>query len=177
MVSLSQHTSFSEKQHDSGSNFTRNANTSTHEVGTRCQGYCGMQWCDGYGFLLILTIIVYSGLLINEISKRKWCTSFSKQWTDATGKIQLQEYVIWTFVKNLKMFVSVLECLSFIYSHKKLIWIIAIIIAIVFLYIDTSDSRDRLRSLSGIVILYGLGYLFSKDMAKVSANRPHAVWL
>lgn len=50
---------------------------------------------------------------------------------------------------------------------------IGIVIAIfagigIFLAIDTVDQWDRLRSLLGIVILFGLGYAFSADRKHVN---------
>lgn len=38
---------------------------------------------------------------------------------------------------------------------------------VAFIAYDTIGSRERLRSLLGIVILYGIGYVFSADRSKV----------
>lgn len=37
-----------------------------------------------------------------------------------------------------------------------------------FIVYDTIGSRERLRSLLGIVILFGIGYVFSSDRSKVA---------
>lgn len=41
---------------------------------------------------------------------------------------------------------------------------------IVFLIIDTANSRERLRSGLGIVILLAIGYIFSKHPGRVSKS-------
>lgn len=62
-------------------------------------------------------------------------------------------------------------CFQFILNrYPKTCSLIGFIIAVLFLYLDTIDSRDRLRSLSGIFLLYGIGYIFSKHITKVSAS-------
>lgn len=38
----------------------------------RCKGYCGIQWCDGYGMLLILTVITYFCLFYYNCFKPKY---------------------------------------------------------------------------------------------------------
>lgn len=38
---------------------------------------------------------------------------------------------------------------------------------IFYVYIDTNGSLDRLRSMLGIVILFGAGYIFSKDRKSI----------
>lgn len=42
------------------------------QIVERCQGYCGIQWCDGYGMLLILTTFTYIGLLYYQIIKPRY---------------------------------------------------------------------------------------------------------
>lgn len=34
-----------------------------------CPGYCGMEWCDGYGLLLILFVLTYLSLFYYHIIK------------------------------------------------------------------------------------------------------------
>lgn len=38
----------------------------------RCRGSCGIQWCDGYGMLLILTTFTYVGLLYYQVIKPRY---------------------------------------------------------------------------------------------------------
>lgn len=59
----------------------------TYDKNGRCEGYCGVQWCDGYGFLLILTILVYSGILLNQIGKQKLIKKFLKNIQDLSRKV------------------------------------------------------------------------------------------
>lgn len=35
-----------------------------------CEPTCGMQWCDGYGMLLLLLFFIYFGLFYYKIFKR-----------------------------------------------------------------------------------------------------------
>lgn len=37
-----------------------------------CPTYCGIQWCDGYGMLVILLTLVYAGLIYYHIVKPIW---------------------------------------------------------------------------------------------------------
>lgn len=44
----------------------------------------------------------------------------------------------------------------------------AVLLALaIYLYIDTAGSRERLKSLYGITILFGIGFVFSKHMRQV----------
>lgn len=36
---------------------------------SRCRGYCGIQWCDGYGMLLILSVLTYIALIYYQVIK------------------------------------------------------------------------------------------------------------
>lgn len=37
-----------------------------------CPTYCGIQWCNGYGMLLILFVLTYIGLFYYQIVKPLW---------------------------------------------------------------------------------------------------------
>lgn len=47
-------------------------NTTQPPLVDRCRGYCGIQWCDGYGMLLILTLFTYIGLLYYQVIKPRY---------------------------------------------------------------------------------------------------------
>lgn len=71
-------------------NFVENSHfggAETYDKNGRCERYCGVQWCDGYGFLLILTILVYSGILLNQIGKQKLIKKFLKNIQDLSRKV------------------------------------------------------------------------------------------
>lgn len=113
-----------------------------------CEPTCGMQWCDGYGMLLLLLFFVYFGLFYYQIFKRffgkRVYESFIKPISEKTAEATKHTYV-------------------------KLALAAALIAAfITYIILDTTDDRDRLRSLMGIVILLSLGFIFSKHPSRVN---------
>lgn len=38
----------------------------------RCPGYCGIEWCNGYGMLILLFVLTYVTLFYFHILKRFW---------------------------------------------------------------------------------------------------------
>lgn len=56
-----------EKNHDGDSSSKANASDAAY-----CLGYCGIQWCDGHGLLLLLTVFTYIGLIYYKLFKPKF---------------------------------------------------------------------------------------------------------
>lgn len=59
-------------------------NETEEEVKTCGVEYCGIQWCDGYGMLLLLLAFVYIGLFYYLV-KRLWG---KKIWNTFLGPLQ-----------------------------------------------------------------------------------------
>ncbi|KAJ6639062.1 Solute carrier family 28 member 3 [Pseudolycoriella hygida] len=110
----------------------------------------GMQWCDGYGMLILLLAIIYLSYLY-YVLKRFY------------GK-----YINETYLQPLK---------AKIFARKitRIVFGVVLLVAVVtFIVLDTSDARNRLQSLSGIVTFLIIGYVFSKSPTKVKL-RPVAL--
>ncbi|XP_053996171.1 solute carrier family 28 member 3-like [Hylaeus anthracinus] len=112
-------------------------------------GY-GFDWCHGYGMLILLYVFGYGGVLYNSVMKRIVKKAF------ALCKQPFQQYV--NKFRSSK--------------HCAVIWQSAIYVCIfgaiiVFLIFDTVDSRERLISAGGIVILICFGWIFSKHPSHI----------
>ncbi|XP_026667155.1 uncharacterized protein LOC108622254 isoform X1 [Ceratina calcarata] len=101
-------------------------------------------WCHGYGLLIILLTLVYGGILYRVVSKRflgKLLDKCIQPCSDAAKSVQKAKY-------------------GFIV--KAAIYICAFVVIIVFLIIDTAESRERLMSGIGVITLISFGWIFSK---------------
>ncbi|XP_012171534.1 solute carrier family 28 member 3 isoform X1 [Bombus terrestris] len=103
-------------------------------------------WCDGYGLLIILLVITYGGLFyhyLGHLILGYCCRPFND------------------VVKNLNKtrYGSIII--------QTVLYACFLIGIIVFLIIDTANSRERLRSGLGIIILLAIGYIFSKHPGRV----------
>lgn len=105
--------------------------------------YWWMRWANGNGCIILPN--AYAELAANFQSNSRWTS------------IQILHFSRTIFHFWLKI----------IFRHSKSLAIVGLAVGVIFLYFDTNDSRDRLRSLSGVFILFGLGYLFSKHPSKV----------
>nr|XP_031832715.1 solute carrier family 28 member 3-like [Nomia melanderi] len=110
----------------------------------------GYNWCHGYGMLLLLFVIGYAGVLYHYLAKRfrKKIGQHSSPFRGRLETFQNTRY-------GGRVFRTVLYACVFA----------AIIIFLIF---DTVDSRERLMSLIGVVILLSLGWLFSKHPSRVN---------
>lgn len=127
-----------------------------------------MQWCNGYGMLLILILLVYVSLFYFKIVKPIFTRKFGHNLrrTDATT-VKIYE----TRWKHDPRWISLLNSIMEFYFFYRLFRVsivgVLLIAFTIFLVIDTSGSRDRLRSLLGIFVLFGIGYVFSANRSKV----------
>ncbi|XP_029168975.1 solute carrier family 28 member 3-like isoform X2 [Nylanderia fulva] len=110
---------------------------------------CDLQWCDGYGLLLVLTGLIYLGLFYFLIIKRYFGKYIIQCCLPVTNSLER--------LRNTKYG-------PYMGGSFCLIILIAIII---FLILDTTESRYRLISILGIIIILGLGWLFSKHPKQV----------
>ncbi|XP_029168974.1 solute carrier family 28 member 3-like isoform X1 [Nylanderia fulva] len=117
---------------------------------------CDLQWCDGYGLLLVLTGLIYLGLFYFLIIKRYFGKYIIQCCLPVTNSLER--------LRNTKYG-------PYMGGSFCLIILIAIII---FLILDTTESRYRLISILGIIIILGLGWLFSKHPKQV--NWRPVIW-
>eukprot|EP00095_Tigriopus_kingsejongensis_P010304 maker-scaffold148_size310697-snap-gene-1.22 protein:Tk10304 transcript:maker-scaffold148_size310697-snap-gene-1.22-mRNA-1 annotation:"hypothetical protein DAPPUDRAFT_22032" len=118
----------------------------------------GIQWCDGLGFLIIVTTIVYSGMLYQMLLKPLGVRLLSSQ----SGEKLLLRFD--EFQDNLfkKPFTS------------PMIYLAIYLTVLIYLIVDSGSDLDRLRSFLGLNILVFLGFFFSKSPSKVVWR--HVVW-
>uniref|UniRef100_A0A0A1XEW4 Sodium/nucleoside cotransporter n=1 Tax=Zeugodacus cucurbitae TaxID=28588 RepID=A0A0A1XEW4_ZEUCU len=104
---------------------------------------CGIQFCSGYGLLILLLAFVYLGMLYYQVIK------------PTVGRTLHRNY-IYPFGKWWKNF-----------SRTRLVSgimiIILLILLAVFLYFETRDDRHKLRSLMAPCLLILAGYVFSSN--------------
>lgn len=124
----------------------RQSNETEEEEERTCGvNYCGIQWCDGYGMLLILMAFVYSGVFYYSIKKH-----YGKRIVDSFEPIRR----------------LIEKIFSIRFMKVALIGVVVAAIA-VFLAFDTVDSRRRLQSLIGIGVLLSFGFVFSAYPTKI----------
>ncbi|KAG4076692.1 hypothetical protein HA402_001979 [Bradysia odoriphaga] len=107
--------------------------------------YCGIQWCDGYGMLLIVYGFIYAGVFYYLIKRL-----FGKQ-------------IMQSFVPMRKLIDKVFS----VRLTKMALIGVALAAFAVFLVFDTIDSRRRLQSLIGIGTLLSVGFVFSANPTKI----------
>ncbi|XP_069963882.1 uncharacterized transporter YutK isoform X3 [Bactrocera oleae] len=109
---------------------------------------CGIQFCSGYGLLVLLLAFVYLGLLYFQIIK------------PTVGR-NLHRNYIYPFGKRWKKF-----------SRTRLVsgimLIVLVILLAVFLYFATKDDRNKLRSLLAPCLLILAGYVFSSNRKAIN---------
>ncbi|XP_032794180.2 solute carrier family 28 member 3 isoform X2 [Daphnia magna] len=113
-----------------------------------------IDWCDGVGMLIILTVIVYCGLFYYKIFKPLW------------GDCAYTRVIL-----PLTIFLE--RCWSYRYVRVLLILggAISFIVGIIF---DTEGDRDRLYSLIGLAVFLLFGWIFSKHQAKIKWTQVFA---
>lgn len=121
------------------------------------QKNCDFQWCEGYGLLLILTGLTYLGLFYFLIVKRYFGKYILRCCRPATS-----------FLERLQ---------STKYGTRigmAIIYLIILIAIITFLIIDTANSRNRLIGILCVIVLLGLGWIFSKHPGQI--NWRPVIW-
>ncbi|CAD7077356.1 unnamed protein product [Hermetia illucens] len=122
---------------------SEDSNSSEIDEEGRCWGKCGIQFCDGYGMLVLLVGFIYFGLFYYFIFK---------------------PYVGKPLYKRLVRFCK--ERLSFLGNSRiiKLILVLLVLAALaIFLYFETKDTPEKLTSLTAPVVFLLCGYIFSTD--------------
>ncbi|XP_076035894.1 putative transporter YutK isoform X2 [Oratosquilla oratoria] len=111
-------------------------------------------WCDGAGFLIIITLFVAIGLVYFQIIKRYFGRRLYKQ-----------------VIKPVSNF-----CSSFWEKLviRIIVYAVIVLAIIIFLSVDASHEPERLRSISGLLLLILFGFVFSKAPRKI--NWSQVLW-
>lgn len=121
-----------------------------------------LQWCDGVGFLIIVTIFVYTIMFYFKIVK----PSYSKFLKSKSGA-KFQD----GFVNRVQ---KAQEDLFRTRWAAPLVYLGIFSLILIYLIIDTQGDRDRLKSFFGLIVLVLLGFFFSKSPGKVVWR--HLAW-
>ncbi|XP_055606899.1 solute carrier family 28 member 3 [Uranotaenia lowii] len=113
-----------------------------------CIEGCGMQWCTGYGFLVLLLGFIYLGLVYYQVLK----PTLRKAYVNNIGR------PITKFLGNV---------FSSLYVKLGAAGIVVVGFAI-FCYFETRDEPERLMALAGMATLFGLAFLCSKHPTKIN---------
>lgn len=141
--------------------------------------HCDLEWCDGYGMLLIIIGFVYIGLFYYLIVKRyfgKYIVRCCQPLTSSLERLQNTKWEInftssATATSNLNTFHA--DVTNKIYRYGRrfgtiIFYVIILVAVIIFLVLDTVNSRNRLISSLGVIVILGLGWIFSKYPGQVS---------
>uniref|UniRef100_A0A182WKL5 Sodium/nucleoside cotransporter n=1 Tax=Anopheles minimus TaxID=112268 RepID=A0A182WKL5_9DIPT len=112
------------------------------------QDDCGMQWCDGYGMLVLLVGFVYLGLLYYYLVKPLLGRHFTQYLVEPS--IRIITHIIKPWYIRLGALCLVLAGFG------------------LFVYFETRDQTERLISLSGMAILLVISFLISKHPTKIN---------
>lgn len=108
-----------------------------------------IEWCEGLGFLIVCTGLVYFGLFYYNFAKP-----------------YVKRVVI-----SLNTIIQPLIALWFVQLGLSLLVLVALII---FVVLDTRDNRKRLISSLGLVVLVLLGVIISKHPGRIRWR--HVIW-
>ncbi|XP_024877586.1 solute carrier family 28 member 3 [Temnothorax curvispinosus] len=111
---------------------------------------CDFQWCKGYGLLLILAGLTYLGLFYFLIVKRYFWKYILQCCQPATNSLER--------LRNTKYGTRI---------GMTTLYLIILIAIITFLIIDTAGSRYRLTSILCVIVILGLGWMFSKHPGQI----------
>jgi len=117
-----------------------------------------LNYCEDVGFLLIVTIIAYIGMFYFLLAKPMMKSTVGKK-------------VIKSVIRPLKNMIDALTSFSW-FSHSVYSAVFAVVI--IFLLYDTHEEPRRLISALGIIILIGIGFLFSRHPGYVVWR--HVAW-
>ena len=117
------------------------------------------EWCDGLGFLIIITALVYLGLIYFKILKPYLGPAFESGVSKPLGQI------VASLRKRYPRFMSLVN----------VIFGLAVLAGIVtFLIVDSKDEPERLMSALGVVILVFIGFILSAHPAHIRWR--HVFW-
>ncbi|KAK2706515.1 sodium/nucleoside cotransporter 2-like isoform X3 [Artemia franciscana] len=106
-----------------------------------------IDWCDGAGLLIIISVIVTLSITYKIV---KQSLSSNTNFQKVSNSVVTKIIQLW----NLR------------FTPAVIVAIVVISLA-VFIVIDTADQRERLRSSLGLLVLIFLGFVFSKHPLKI----------
>ncbi|XP_069702918.1 uncharacterized transporter YutK-like isoform X2 [Periplaneta americana] len=111
------------------------------------KGDCDLEWCDGFGMLIIVLAVTYIGIFYYQIVKKYFGKTIYENVLHPVGKQ-------WSSLMKQR-FLKVVACL------------VPVMAIVVYLVIDTIGNPERLISAVGMIFLIGLGYIFSKHRTEI----------
>ena len=111
-----------------------------------------LDYCDDVGFLLIITIIVYISMFYFLVVKIYFM------------KIPLTKKIYKSVIK------PGLDKSEQLFSNpyaSQGSYLLVVLIFAIFIFVDTADDPRRLVSAFGVLVLIGLGFIFSKHPGKI----------
>ncbi|XP_058125412.1 solute carrier family 28 member 3-like [Anopheles ziemanni] len=112
------------------------------------QDDCGMQWCTGYGMLVLLIGFVYLGLLYYYVVKPLLGSHFRSFIIQPTTRVVTRFSKLW-------------------YVRVGVVCLVLVGFG-VFVYFETRDQTERLISLAGMAFLMVISALLSKHPTKIN---------
>uniref|UniRef100_A0AAG5DEN2 Sodium/nucleoside cotransporter n=1 Tax=Anopheles atroparvus TaxID=41427 RepID=A0AAG5DEN2_ANOAO len=112
------------------------------------QDDCGMQWCNGYGMLVLLVSFVYLGLLYYYVVKPVLGSHFRKWIIQPATRIVTRFSKLW-------------------YVRLGVVCLVLVGFGL-FVYFETRDQTERLISLSGMAFLLVISFVLSKHPTKIN---------
>lgn len=110
-----------------------------------------IDWCGGLGFLIIITLFVYSNLLYFHVVKKLF---------------------VWKKIRILPS--TKIHRITSTRASKWVMTLSVVISVCLFLIIDTAKDRHRLISAGGLVVIIAFGTLFSKSRKDIIWR--HITW-
>ncbi|XP_054738038.1 solute carrier family 28 member 3 isoform X2 [Anastrepha obliqua] len=109
---------------------------------------CGIQFCSGYGMLVLILGFVYLGLLYYKVVKPTIGKQLKRQYISPFGKW-------WKTFSRTRIVSSIM--------------LVTLLIAlVVFLFFETKDDRNKLKSLVAPCAFILAGYIFSYDRKAIN---------
>lgn len=112
---------------------------------------CDLEFCNGFGMLLIIIVIIYSSFLYYSLLKKHLikliCSGLSP--LNTSLKTSRHKRYLHTY-------------------GQTLIYFAILLLIIVFLIFDTAGARERWISFGGILLIVTFGWIFSKHPNKVN---------
>ncbi|XP_041772131.1 solute carrier family 28 member 3-like isoform X1 [Anopheles merus] len=112
------------------------------------QTECGMQWCDGYGMLVLLVGFVYLGLLYYHVAKPLLGRHFKEFIVQPVTRMVVHISKPW-------------------YIRLGAVALVLVGFAL-FVYFETRDQTERLMSLTGMAFLLAVSFLISKHPTRIN---------
>ena len=118
-----------------------------------------LEWCDGYGLLLILVILTILNLTYSHLLKPICWPKISSNKSIKTQMDTVLKWYRWIMTKPL---------------INILIYVSVFLSIFIFLLVDTSEDRRRLISFLGLILLVIVSVIFSNNPSRI--NWRSVIW-